>query len=677
MAAFRELRPSSDHVHPEETQPSSAASSEAGGTNDPNSANPARCDGQEPGPCTRCRMREVGDQCHYEVHVKTAKEEMVRRIKSLEQQNADLQGSVKERNRQIGAIIEAMRTDERGAEAIARLRAGQPFQELVAWLRGSPVRDIDRFSPASDTSGTDAAQDYDETARTHVSSQSPDGDPRSRWTFANVQLTDHLIALFFTWVHPIHMLFSEYYFMRSFSDGDRDYCSPAMVNMMCAMGCHYHTDLSGDETQSRALQKRFFERGMAEVAKEDPRSLTCVTTYALLFLVELGSNQARNAASHLRLAADSVAALDRAAYAPAALEITARGIHTLCALWASLTYQKPASALSPSQISSCPDVLRNDGLWQPYRHFQDKTTQQVLSQAIATAEAMTKLGQIIHDMVGVYCGCNDTITARSVIALCRRLYEWKRRLPLPLAVRSDGVTLSHPLPHVLSLHIHYHVAFCQLYRPILELADLPGTTRTYLISLMIQSALDGLQLLERYRSLYTHRYQNPLLAFCVVHICETLLRAGRDQERAVRFALEATHESLAGFAYVGPLQFMFCQTADEQRVELPENARQLMGGRTGYGPEEMLDACERMTFTQPSQMLRHRMDRNLGIEFEREWKQAIPVEVHGAAGTNQWVGAATGSRDAGLMAQRSESTSSSASGGSSARSMQINSVVNP
>lgn len=42
MAAFRELRPSSDHVHPEEAQPSSAASSEAGGTNDPHSANPTR-----------------------------------------------------------------------------------------------------------------------------------------------------------------------------------------------------------------------------------------------------------------------------------------------------------------------------------------------------------------------------------------------------------------------------------------------------------------------------------------------------------------------------------------------------------------------------------------------------------------------------------------------------------
>ncbi|KAB2580558.1 Conidial development protein fluffy [Lasiodiplodia theobromae] len=701
MAAFRELRPSSDHVHPEEAQPSSAASSEAGGTNDPHSANPtrvrkrrapthvsqnactnckrarAKCDGQEPESCSRCRTREMGDQCHYEVHVKTAKEEMVRRIKSLEQQNAELLGSVKERDDQIEAIFEALRADERGSEVIARLRAGQSYQEFVAWLGGPSVGDDGRSSPGSETSMPDVAQDYDEATRMHVGSRSPDGDSRSRWTFSSPQLTDHLIALFFTWVHPIHMLFSEYHFMKSFSDGDRNYCSPAMVNMMCAMGCHYHTDRSGDARQTKLLQKRFFNTGLAEVAKEDPKSLTSVTTYALLFLVELGSNQARNASSHLRLAAESLAALNRAAFAAIATEITERGIHTLCALWVSLTYQKPMSALSTSHTLSPAEILRSDGYWQPYRYFQDKRTRQVPSQAIATADAMTRLGQIIHDMVGVYCGRDDSVTARSVIILCRRLYDWKRRLPVALEVTGDGVPLSHPLPHVLSLHIHYHVALCQLYRPILELADLPETIRAQLFGITISSALEGLQLLERYRSLYTHRYQNPLLAFCVIHVCETLLRAGRDQRRVVQFAFEATHESLAGFAYVGPLQFILCQTADEEGISLPDDVRQLMGGRTSYGPEEMLDACERVTFTQPYQVLRHRVDRNLGVEFEREWKQAFLVEAHGAAGTSQWVGGGTGSREAGLMAQRSESTSSSASGGSSARSMQINSVVNP
>lgn len=219
---------------------------------------------------------------------------------------------------------------------------------------------------------------------------------------------------------------------------------------------------------------------------------------------------------------------------------------------------------------------------------------------------------------------------------------------------------------------------CQLFRPILEIGVLPETTRAHLSDVTIQSALDGLQLLERYRSLYTNRYQNPLLAFCVVHICETLVRAGavvkREQQRAVRLAFEATHEALTGFAYVGPLQYMFLQTTQEEGVDLPDDVEQLMCERTRYGPEEMLDACERVAFTQPYKILRDQVDRNLGVDFEREWKAFI--EKHGAGARNQWGGRVM-PQGARLEVGRSDSNSSSASGGSSARSMQINSVVNP
>ncbi|EOD44003.1 hypothetical protein UCRNP2_9295 [Neofusicoccum parvum UCRNP2] len=103
--------------------------------------------------------------CHYEVHVKTAKEEMVRRIKSLEQQNAELQGSVKERDYQIEAIFEALKTGERGSEAIARLRSGQSYQEIVTWLGGPPVGDVGRLSPGSETRLADIVQDYDDSMR--------------------------------------------------------------------------------------------------------------------------------------------------------------------------------------------------------------------------------------------------------------------------------------------------------------------------------------------------------------------------------------------------------------------------------------------------------------------------------------------------------------------------------
>ncbi|KAH7042225.1 hypothetical protein B0J12DRAFT_674230 [Macrophomina phaseolina] len=635
MVPFRDLRPSSDAIRSPDAQASPTASSETGdGSRKLHHGNPgrvrkrrppahmsqnactnckrarAKCDGQEPGPCSRCFSRELGDQCHYEVNVKMAKEEMIRRIKSLEQQNAELQRSVREKDYLIKAIFEALKSNTCGPEALARLRSDQSYQELVAWLGASPFRDVSRLSPGSKSKLANILQEYEDSMRLDAGSQFPEGVNHVRWTFASHNLTNHLMNLFFTWVHPIHMLFSEQHFMRSFSEGDRRYCSPALVNMLCAMGCFYHVDRGGDDSQPKTLLKQFFERGLAEVANEDPKSLTFASTYAIVFLVELSSNQARKATSHIRLAVESLAMLDKTAYSEEAVALTARGIHTLSALWAALTYQMPVTALSPPNLML--NVVKMDkanSYWQPYRTFQDKATARVPSQAIATSEEMMKLGQIVYETVAIYCGRNESVTAHTVMYLYRRYLDWKKALPLPLSVTSDGVTLSDPLPHVLSLHIHFHVALCQLFRPLLEIEALPSTTRLLLYTITVESARDGLRLLERYRTLY-HRYQNPLLAFCVVHICETLMRGGAviedDRQRVIQFALETKHECLANFAYVGPLQYMFCQTVLEEGLPLPKDLDKLMDGRTVYGPEEILDACERVSLNHPYSMLRGR-----------------------------------------------------------------------
>ncbi|KAF1811923.1 hypothetical protein P152DRAFT_449728 [Eremomyces bilateralis CBS 781.70] len=56
----------------------------------------AKCDGNDPNPCTRCASRRIEISCHYEVHVKTVKEEMVRKIRQLEAQNQDLMARLNE-----------------------------------------------------------------------------------------------------------------------------------------------------------------------------------------------------------------------------------------------------------------------------------------------------------------------------------------------------------------------------------------------------------------------------------------------------------------------------------------------------------------------------------------------------------------------------------------------------
>lgn len=265
-------------------------------------------------------MRDIADQCQYEVHVKTVKEEMVRRIKTLEQQNAD-------KDRFIQQVYDSLKGGADGTEAIQRLRDGQSYEQLADWLGRSPVENIRRLSPASETKLSDVVRKYEQNV-------GDNGAPRdtssSQWTnVVNEKLAHHLIALYFTWVHPVHMLFSEKHFMTSYSGGDRQYCTPSLVNVMCAMGTFLLQDQGGTPMDAKGLGSLFLEHVKESIQNEDPDSLTFVTTYAILFLVELSAGQARTASSHLRLAVESLYRVPRANYDGEAVELAAWGVHTM------------------------------------------------------------------------------------------------------------------------------------------------------------------------------------------------------------------------------------------------------------------------------------------------------------------------------------------------------------
>ncbi len=201
---------------------------------------------------------------------------------------------------------------------------------------------------------------------------------------------------------------------------------------------------------------------------------------------------------------------------------------------------------------------------------------------------------------------------------------------------------------------------------------------------MVRSSREGVQLLERYRNALTNRYQPPLQAFQLVHLCDAILRVGpaeRDGlgQRIVVFCLEMLGEALPDFAFVGPLQAMFCQTARESGFVLPDDVDALMQGRSAYGPEELLDACERTTYRQPAGLLLGRLD---AAAMARDWDAEWRVRTEVAAGVD----------DADAVASSSSSVSGDEGGGRGVRRasgalvdggpgkralMQIDRLVNP
>lgn len=149
----------------------------------------AQCDGQKSA-CKRCMNRGQKDDCEYELHTKTQKEAMIREIKDL-----------REKNNWVDMILKAIRTDERN-EIIQCLRNGEFYGTISQSLRNIPFPGFTQLSLKSQLQLTKAVAEY---------GLEWDGErnagsllPGSGWTkvTSNEDLIDHLLALYFTWIHP-------------------------------------------------------------------------------------------------------------------------------------------------------------------------------------------------------------------------------------------------------------------------------------------------------------------------------------------------------------------------------------------------------------------------------------------------------------------------------------------
>lgn len=125
-----------------------------------------------------------------------------------------------------------------------------------------------------------------------------------------------------------------------------------------------------------------------------------------------------------------------------------------------------------------------------------------------------------------------------------------------------------------------------------------------------------MDLMLQYQRMYTAVYQSPLQLFVVVHICDALVRLDGGNEstsEVTRFCLETLQDARISYALAGPLQRMFCLALEEYGVPLSDDMKQLAESFSQYGPEEMLEACTRITYRQPSSQL------HLTSEIAREF----------------------------------------------------------
>lgn len=241
-----------------------------------------QCDGKKP--CKRCASRIETSECVYEVHIKHAKEELVKQIKEL--------GAREHLSEQI---LQALSTNEKVPEILDRLKNGDTYEAIVEWLGRSPIADLEALSPRESQISMLDASDHEM------------GSTNFRWTSvtSDTGILDHLFQLYFTWVHPVHTLFSEGLFVDSYKRQSDLYCSSILVNAICAMACHLHSPSETDEVDFEQLGREFSNDVRQSIDAED-KMITTVQTFAVMFLLGCARGEASRAAPYLKIATDSL-----------------------------------------------------------------------------------------------------------------------------------------------------------------------------------------------------------------------------------------------------------------------------------------------------------------------------------------------------------------------------------
>lgn len=104
----------------------------------------------------------------------------------------------------------------------------------------------------------------------------------------DAELVEHLLNLYFCWVHPIYPLFSRDHFLHDMGRGRSDFCSAILINALLAFACHYsdRPETRTEPTNPGTSGEHFFVEAKKLLDKADTASLTTVQALGVMAIRE-------------------------------------------------------------------------------------------------------------------------------------------------------------------------------------------------------------------------------------------------------------------------------------------------------------------------------------------------------------------------------------------------------
>lgn len=356
-------------------------------------------------------------------------------------------------------ILGALSIDEQVPKILQLLKDGETYKSIGEWLDRASMHKYNAPSPTESQHSYSNASDREmESIPSHF-----------RWTAVTSDTTvlDHLFQLYFSWVHPVHTLFSEGHFVDSYKRQSYQYCSTILVDSICAMACHLTTSSGIDSIDFEQLGREFSEAARDGIDPED-RRVTTIQAFAVIFLVDCARGKGLRGSSYLKLASSSlsnVVVSENEGFSEVLVN-TCRGIRSLnvwviCPIllalhantlseWAQMTFQVPAPFISShSEISRENDKELDDAKWYFYRYANDQCPAWPSFLATTNREK-AKLIDIVSDVTTILYGQQaGSVSPHQVLEQYTRYLAWRKELPR--AIGDIEVNKSQTIPHVLSL----------------------------------------------------------------------------------------------------------------------------------------------------------------------------------------------------------------------------------
>lgn len=112
----------------------------------------------------------------------------------------------------------------------------------------------------------------------------------------DAEFVEHLLNLYFCWVHTLYPLFSRDHFLHDMGRGRYDFCSPQLVNAIMAFACAYsdRPQARTDPNSPSTAGDHFFAEAKRLLDSTDKPSLTTIQTLGVMSIRETSQGRDSN-----------------------------------------------------------------------------------------------------------------------------------------------------------------------------------------------------------------------------------------------------------------------------------------------------------------------------------------------------------------------------------------------